>query len=213
MCPACFDAILFQLELEESLLECEKMLNEGLEFEKERLKKEGYFSKETIGRFYGVLGTRPYIRGLYKKAQILLDEGKVKLAKEVCLEILKLNENDNTGARYVLMAIYAYLEEEKELLKIVKKYPEEALEVLYPQFALYYKLGKNKEAKALLKRMNKANPYFIKVYNGTLKEEDMEYDGSYQKGRMSEVVMYFEEYTFLLMTMINASEFILKNSK
>ena len=111
------------------------------------------------------------------------------------------------------MAIYAYLEEEKELLKIVKKYPEEALEVLYPQFALYYKLGKNKEAKALLKRMNKANPYFIKVYNGTLKEEDMEYDGSYQKGRMSEVVMYFEEYTFLLMTMINASEFILKNSK
>ena len=33
---------------------------------------------------------------------------------------VKLNENDNTGARYLLMAIYAYLEEEKEMLKLYK---------------------------------------------------------------------------------------------
>lgn len=33
------------------------------------------------------------------------------------MEIVSLNNNDNTGARYLLMAIYAYLEEEKEIKK------------------------------------------------------------------------------------------------
>ena len=37
-------------------------------------------------------------------------DGKLKKARSVCKEILKLNNNDNTGARYLLMAIYATLE-------------------------------------------------------------------------------------------------------
>ena len=120
------------------------MLNEGLEFEKDRLEEEGYFEKDNIGHFYGIFETRPYIRGLYRKADYLIADGKAKQARDVCLEILRLNNNDNTGARYLLMAIYAYLEDEKEMLKLYKKYPEEALEMLFPQFALYYKLGKDK---------------------------------------------------------------------
>lgn len=213
MCPDCFDAILFQADLEENSIKRDRLLNEGLDFEKDRLEEEGYFEKDNIGHFYGIFETRPYIRGLYRKADYLIADGKAKQARDVCLEILRLNNNDNTGARYLLMAIYAYLEEEKEMLKLYKKYPEEALEMLFPQFALYYKLGKDKETKELLERINKANPHFIKFFKGTIKRnEDIPY-GHYSKGDSSEVIMYFEQYDFLVMTLPSIHEFILENSK
>lgn len=180
MCPDCFDAILFQVDLEENSIKRDRLLNEGLDFE-----------KDNIGHFYGIFETRPYIRGLYRKADYLIADGKAKHARDVCLEILRLNNNDNTGARYLLMAIYAYLEEEKEMLKLYKKYPEEALEMLFPQFALYYKLGKDKETKELLERINKANPHFIKFFKGTIKRnEDIPYR-HYSKGDSSEVSNVF----------------------
>ena len=213
MCPDCFDAILFQADLEENSIKRDRLLNEGLDFEKDRLEEEGYFEKDNIGHFYGIFETRPYIRGLYRKADYLIADGKAKQARDVCLEILRLNNNDNTGARYLLMAIYAYLEEEKEMLKLYKKYPEEALEMLFPQFALYQKLGKDKETKELLERINKANPHFIKFFKGTIKRnEDIPY-GHYSKGDSSEVIMYFEQYDFLVMTLPSIHEFVLENSK
>lgn len=129
------------------------------------------------------------------------------------MEILRLNKNDNTGARYLLMAIYAYLEEEKEMLKLHKKYPEEDLEMLFPQFALYYKLGKDKEAKEFLERINKSNPNFIKLFKGTIKINKDVPEGYYRKGDSSEVIMYFNQYSFLALTIPNIHEFILENSK
>lgn len=212
-CPDCFDALLFQVNLEENSLKREKLLNDGLDFEKNRLQKENLFNKDNIGHFYSIFETRPYIRGLYTKADYLLFDGKVKQAMDVCKEILRLNENDNTGARYLLMAIYAYLEEEKEVLKLYKKYPEEDLEMLFPLFALYYKLGNNKKAKEYLKRINKANPHFVKFFKGTIKINDKVPKGHYSKGDSSEVIMYFEQYDFLVDTMPTINYYILENSK
>ena len=213
LCPDCFDALLFQVNLEEDSLKREELLNEGLEFEMDRLEDEKYFSNDNIGCFYGIFETRPYIRGLYMKASCLLADGKVKQARDVCMEILRLNESDNTGARYLLMAIYAYLEEEKELLNLYKKYSEENLEMLFPLFALYYKLGKYDKAKDYLKRINKANPNFIKFFKGTLDEGGYTIDGYYSRGDASEMFMYFNRYTFLIMSLPTIDEFILKFSK
>jgi len=213
MCPDCFDALLFQVDLEENSIKRENLLNEGLEFEKDRLEDEGYFEKDNIGHFYGIFETRPYIRGLCRKADYLLEDGKVGQARDVCLEILRLNENDNTGARYLLMAIYAYLENEKEMLKLYKKYPEEDLEMLFPQFVLYYKLGKNKEAIEMLNRINKTNPHFVKFFKGTIKKNENIPYGHYSMGDSSEVIMYFERYIFLVMTLPNIDEFVLEYSK
>ena len=147
MCSDCFAAVLFQAHLEDNPLKRWKLLEEGLAFEKNRLKNEGYFDKDNSGHFYGIFETRPYISGLYAKANYLVLDGKIKKARDVCKEILKLNKNDNTGARYLLMAIYAYLEEENDMLKLYKKYPEESLVMLFPLFILYYKQGNDKKAK------------------------------------------------------------------
>lgn len=213
MCPDCFDALLFQVELEENSIKRDKLLNEGLDFEKNRLEEEGYFDKDNISHFYGIFETRPYIRGLYSKAYYFMADGKLKQARDICLEIIKLNESDNLGARYLLMAIYACLEEEKEMLKLYKKYQEESLEMLFPQFVLYYKLGKVEEAKVLLKRINKANPHFIKFFKGTIRINDDIPHGCYSIGDSSEVIMYFEKYAFLFITISHIDEFILEYSK
>lgn len=213
LCPDCFDAVLFQVHLEENPIKRWKLLNEGLKFEKERLEKEKYFIKDNIGHFYKIFETRPYIRGLYAKADYLLLDGKVKQARDVCKEILKLNENDNTGARYLLMAIYSYFEEEKDILALYKKYPEEDLEMLFPLFALYYKLGDDKKSVEYLNRINKANPDFIKFFKGTMKMNEKMPSGYYSKGDSSEIIMYFQEYNFLVETIPTIDYYILENYK
>lgn len=213
MCPDCFDAVLFQVDLEDNPLKRWDLLDKGLEFEKERLEDEGFFEKDSIGSFYGMFETRPYMRGLYAKANYLIIDGKVKQACDVCKEILRLNENDNMGSRYLLMAIYAYFEEEKDMLKLYKKYPEENLEMLFPLFILYYKQGNDKKAKEYLDRISKANPHFIKFFKDGIKENNDKIYGYYAKGNLSEVIMYFREYYFLLATVPNINYYILENSK
>ncbi len=147
----------------------------------------GYFAKENIGCFYGIFETRPYIRGLY--------------------------ENDNTGARYFLMAIYAYLEEEKEILELYKKYLEENFGMLYSLFVLYYKLGNEKKANAYLKRANKANPSLIKFFKGTLTDKDKAHHDYYQIGTASEIMMYYTNYVFLTDTIPTIEYYILEKFK
>ena len=213
MCPDCFDALLFQVDLEENPLKRWKLLEEGLEYEKARLEKEGQFKKDNIGHFYGIFETRPYIRGLIAKVHCLIMDGKIKQARDVCKEIIKLNKNDNMGARYLLMAIYAFLEEENDMLELYKKYPDECLEMLFPLFIFYYKQGNDKKAKEYLDQINKENPDFIKFFKGTMKQNKDIPEGYYSIGDSSEVIMYFRQYGFLVVTVPTINYYILENSK
>lgn len=133
--------------------------------------------------------------------------------KELEKQLQELIKKYNTGARYLLMAIYAYLEEEKDLLKLIKKYPEENLEILFPLFAIYYKLGNNKKAKEYLKRINKANPEFVNFFKGTMHINEDIPPRYYRPGDSSEVLMYFDQYDFLALTLPNIHEYILENYK
>lgn len=207
----CFDAIIFQSDLEENSLLRDKVLEDGLTNERKRLEKEGFFKADNIGHFYGIFETRPYIRGLCIKAHNLAQDGKTKQSIEVCKEILRLNENDNGGARYLLAALYAYIEDEEDLKKLYKKYTENNLDMLIPFFSLYYKQGNDKKAKEYLNKINEANRHFLEFFKGTLKGFDPgEY---YSRGDESELMMYIKNYTFLLMSMPNLRDFILENSK
>lgn len=98
------------------------------------------------------------------------------------------------------MALLACLEEESEMLKFYKKYPEESLEMLFPLFALYYKMGNDKKAKSYLNKINKVNKYFIKYFNDTLEQAYDAPKGYYLLGKPSEIFMYFNNYEFLINT-------------
>ncbi len=212
-CPACFDAILFLVELEDELIKKEEILNQGLKFEKQNLEKEGFFDKENKGIFYGLFETRPYMRGLYHKAMLYTFEGKFGLAQKVCEEILELNENDNLGARYLLMAIYALLENEKAMNALHKKYPENTLSMLTPLFILYYKQDNDKNAKEILLKIKQCNPEFIKLFQGKIKMDEKCIEGSYQIGTISEVMMCLMQFEFLLDTLPDFDNYVLKQIK
>ena len=213
-CKECLDALLFRISLEDDPLKSSKLLNEGLEYEKDRLTKEGYFKKDNIGHFYAIFETRQYIKGLYTKAMYLTIDGKIKQARDVCKEIIRLNSNDNSGSRYLLMAIYAYLEEESEILKLYRKYPEDTLGMLVPLFILYYKLGKDDKAIEYLKKVNKANPNFLKYFKeDELKPNKKIPEGCYAFGDASEVLNFIDETGFLLDTVPTISYYIIENSK
>ena len=137
----------------------------------------------------------------------------MKQARDICKEILRLNENDNTGARYLLMATYACLEEEGDMLKLHKKYQEETLEMLLPLYILYFKRDNQKRAQMYLDKVNKANPNFVKFFKGTMKANPNVTPGYYSVGDSSEVMMYLEQYGFLLASVPTISEYVIKNSK
>ena len=205
--PACFDAIIFLSDLENSRSKRDALLEEGLEKERKRLEQQNFFTKENKGIFYGLFETRPYMRGLYTKAYNLVKDGKMRQAIEVCKEILKLNENDNLGARYLLLAIYAYLEEEKDLLKLVKKYDEENLEILFPLLK-----GDTLKATQYVEEINKANPHVLKLFKGTFRTNHNETD-YYKIGEASEVMMYLNQYIFLFISTPGIEEFFIEKSK
>lgn len=211
--PECFDAVIFLADLEEDEQKKVEILENGLIKEKERLEKEGYFEKDNIGHFYGIFETRPYIRGLNAKAIFLVTDGKLKQARDVCKEILRLNEHDNIGARYLLMAIYATLEDEKECLSLYKKYDEESFSMVFPLFVLYYKLGDDKKANDYLSKVNKLNKHLVEFFNGTMKEDKDVTPGYYERGGTSELMEYFGTYLFLIMSTSSIGKYIIENSK
>lgn len=93
------------------------------EEEKQRLEKENMFDEDNIGNFYGILETRPYMRALYRLANAYNENGMYPLAKDVCEEMLRLNENDNLGARFLLMSIYGVLGEYGNAMELYSCYP------------------------------------------------------------------------------------------
>ena len=111
------------------------------------------------------------------------------------------------------MAIYAFLEEESDMLKLYKEYSEENLEMLFPLFMLYYKQGNDKKAKEYLDRINKVNSNFIKFFKDVIKNNKKGSKGHYSKGDSEEIIMYFAEYAFLIDTTPTISCYILENSK
>jgi tetratricopeptide (TPR) repeat protein len=58
------------------------------------------------GHFWGILESRPYMRAMHGLGLTAWKQGKLEEAINVFQQMLKLNPNDNQGARYLLGPIY-----------------------------------------------------------------------------------------------------------
>jgi tetratricopeptide (TPR) repeat protein len=58
------------------------------------------------GNFWGVLESRPYMRSLHGLGLTAWKQGRLEEAKDIFEKMLKLNSNDNQGARYIIGPIY-----------------------------------------------------------------------------------------------------------
>ena len=173
----------------------------------EVMEKQGFMTQDYIGEFWQILETRPYMRLRHSYMDLLVDCGMMRKAVSEGEDMLRLNENDNQGIRYVLMHLYAFLEEEDAALKIHKRYEEhEETQMLLPLSMLYFKLGDWEKAEEYLKRLAKANKD-TKKFMRALKNEKLDKYLSemnpygYQPFTIQELMMELIENEFLFREM------------
>jgi tetratricopeptide (TPR) repeat protein len=78
-----------------------------------------------VGDFWGVLETRPYMRARAGLSHALWDFGERDAALVIDLEGLRLNPNDNQGARYIAACRLLALGRDRELAALFDAYPDE----------------------------------------------------------------------------------------
>ncbi|HHY19914.1 MAG TPA: hypothetical protein GX522_08455 [Firmicutes bacterium] len=215
----CLDAEILMIQLtaedgEDAKRKYEKLLKKA----EKHLKDEGVFVDENIGHFWGIVGTRPYMRLKYSYADLLIKQGKYKKAIAECENLLVLSENDNLGVRYLLLSLYALFEDEKNTINLYKKYEEEqSVQMLLPIVALYYKLDDYKKAEIYLEKLNKANPKVKEVFQainslpdfGEL--EPINFNG-YRLGSKEEVLTALDTCFFLYSTTAGLVPWILSKA-
>lgn len=158
--------------------------------------------KKDAGEYYLIFETRPYLRLCAAYIDVLISQGKMRKAVEICKKVCYLNESDNMGVRYTLMALYAYLEERFLAEELYQKYPEENSFTLLPMIAMYYKLDDTDKAVQCLKRLYSCNKHVKKAVQLLKKKNDYEIMEImsipyYSPYSLEEVVIAFTDNIFL----------------
>lgn len=148
----------------------------------EKYKAMGWFDEDSMGNFWLMVETRPYMRLLEEYAALLSECGKMRLAAAVYEKMLKLCTNDNLGARYNLMHIYAFLEEKEPADGLFEMYSENGVQLLLPYSILYYKLGDLRTAWRFLKKIYDSNKDTYKFFKSAV---DGKVDELFEKTDMS----------------------------
>lgn len=168
--PECSEALITWQNIEEDHNKKLYILDKGIKYEEEKLKRLGYFEEEYIGKFYKEVETRNYIRLLRNKLDVLIFVGRINIAKNLCLDILKLNKDDDLEVRYILLSIYAYQEDEENFLEFLEKLNETSIETLLPLIMLYYKLDKMDKVNYYLSQVQKMSSEVIPFFKKYLSE-------------------------------------------
>ena len=206
--PYCLDAELIiaqakSKDMEELKKNMEKVIRKG----EEQLAQRNISKEEDAGSFYGLFETRPYMRVRKEYVGLLITQGRYRHAISEAEELIRLNENDNLGVRYILMALYSYFEDEDKAKALFDKYPEESAFMLLPLIALYYKVENDKKVKSYIRKLKNKNPQLqeaLEMFMGDADEDEMEeilHAPMYRPFSLEEVVLAFSEAMFLYMPM------------
>lgn len=79
--------------------------------------------KELVPHFWGFIETRPYMRARQALADELRMAGRLHESAQEYAEMLTLNENDNQGVHYELLAIYLAMGRVEEARALMERYP------------------------------------------------------------------------------------------
>jgi tetratricopeptide (TPR) repeat protein len=155
----CADAYVLLAEHASSPDEARKLYEQGVAAGERALGKQAF--AEHAGRFWGVLETRPYMRAREGLALSLWEAGQKQEAAGHYRELLRLNPDDNQGARYCLATLLLDLDREDELQRLLADYDDEASAVwAYSKTLLAFrKRGDCPEASQLLAKARKVNKH------------------------------------------------------
>ena len=211
--PNNIDAENFITQHEANTIKKLKKYEETLNKEKANLEKKNFFNKENIGIFWGLIGTRPYMRTKHSYMLTLMELGRYTEAIKQGEELLELCESDNLGIRYLITGLYIVLERFEDAEKIFNKYSDHSTFMIFPLAVMYYKKGDYKKCKKVLKEINENNEYLLDHLIGRKKfikekEENIEANGTYSWGSEAEAYLVAKDYKYLLETVPTFIEFI-----
>ncbi len=151
--------------------------------------------KVPVGMFYGYFETRSTMRCMYQYAECLFAREDNVEAMDVYEEIVRLNESDNMGARFVLLHLCIRNDEKEKFKKYVELFKDDcSCQVLYAQalFAFKYQKDSVKELNKVKKLALEANKHVPKVFE--IGEESDAYQSYYTPGGEDEAEMYFDYF-------------------
>lgn len=216
--PDNIDAENFITKFEVNTIKKLERYKETLDKEQANLEQEGFFNKENIGIFWGLMETRPYMRTKHCYMLTLMELGRYTEAIKQGEELLELCKSDNQGIRYLIIGLYTVLEKFEEGEKIYNKYLDNSTFMLFPLSIMYYKKGDYRKSKKILKSIQENNEYILKYLKQEIKFtkakiDNIENNGTYSWGSDAEAYLVVKDYKYLLETVPTFIEFVEREIK
>ncbi len=189
--PDCADAYVILAERAWDVNEQVRLYSDGVAAGERALGRE--FFDEHAGRFWGLVEARPYLRARSGLAQALDASGRVAEATEHYREILRLDEEDHQGVRYLLLSLLLREGADDEVGSLLERFGDEPTALSrYRQVLSTWRRGDRREAQRLLRRAIRANPLVPAYLTGRreLPDEPVE---TYTIGSPGEAVLCAEE--------------------
>ena len=122
--PNCADAyVLLAEEAADTVGRALEFYQQGVDAGRRAL-GEDYFS-DAAGDFWGLLETRPFMRALGGKTNMLWELRRYEEAIAIYREMLRLNPSDNQGVRYSLLQLLLELDQSDEARVLIAQYEDE----------------------------------------------------------------------------------------
>src|SRR5579871_3386983 len=159
ICPDCADAYVLLAEHAPTRKQALHLYEQGVAAGERALGPDLF--REEAGHFWGLLGTRPYMRARLGLAHALWTTGRREEAVPHLLEMLRLNPNDNQGIRYTLAGFLFFLERDEDLAHLLEQYPDEgsAAWAYHKALLAFRQNGDDPAARRLLKEAKKQNKH------------------------------------------------------
>ncbi|MFG1350277.1 hypothetical protein [Xanthobacter autotrophicus] len=117
--------------------------------------------KKDEGDFWGLLETRPFMRALFGLACTEKVRGDHAAAIDHLREMLRLNPNDNQGARHILAAVLLEAGRDDDLAALFETYPEDSAAAWSwtRPLAAFRRSGDDAQNRKLLAKAMAENPH------------------------------------------------------
>jgi tetratricopeptide (TPR) repeat protein len=164
-----------------------------------------------VGHFWGIASTRPYMRAVFGLAETLGRLGRDAEAVDQYQELLRLNPDDNQGARYLLMPRLLCLGRDEAAARLLKGYDESSANWTYARALLAYRLsGPSVAARRALRAAFQANPHLPRFLHS---DDALPLPDHYSPGSVEEAILAAEELSASLRATPGAIDWILAEAQ
>ena len=188
--PDCADAFVLLAELTSSRKKRLELYEKGIAAGDRAIGRDAF--ARNVGRFWGVVETRPYMRARLGLAIVLWELARRDEAVQHLQELLRLNPNDNQSVRHTLSGYLLFLDQDEELARLLGKFDEDSASWAYTRALLTFRReGDTIDARRLLKTARKSNTHVPDYLLGN-KMPSGKQPNHYTRGAESEALVYID---------------------